>query len=262
MKSTRKSVKLVLAFALGVLGLAVSAQVAAAASYPRPQGATPVRVALAVAFKPCTSPNRQHGAPLAVQSCGPPIQTSNYLTVGTGDAWPGTTPNSIGRVRLDVIATSPEDVNIKANLTDVRCNSPSAVPGFCDNANADNPSVPDYSGELQVLIPLRITDQFNNDGSGNFTDPGTVSDAPFQQLPTEALAMSCATTTAFPPGDQIGSDCSVLTSENGLIAGSVQDGNRANVEIPGAIQVRDGGSTGTAGATDATLFEQQGFFGP
>lgn len=268
MKSTRKSVKLVLAFALGVLGLTVSAQVAAA-SHLRPQGATPVRVALAVAFERCpnnvvTSPNEQHAAPLALPSCNPPIQTSNFLTVGTGDAWPGTAANSVGRVRLDVQTTSPEDVLIKANLTDVRCNSTTAVSGFCNDANIDNASVPDYAGELQVLIPLRITDHYNDDGLGNFTESGTVSDAYFQ-VPTELLAMSCTSTTVStttPPGDQIGSDCSVVTSENGLIAGSVQDNNRANVDIPGAIQVKDGGSSGTAGAADATLFEQQGFFGP
>ncbi len=40
-------------------------------SYPRPAGATPLRVSLVVGFEECTTPNRVHGPPLDHPSCGP-----------------------------------------------------------------------------------------------------------------------------------------------------------------------------------------------
>jgi hypothetical protein len=76
-------------------------------------------------------------------SCNPPVQASSFLTVGTGDAWAGTTPKSIGSVRFDVKPTSPEDVKIVASLTDVRCVG-NSVSGFCGTVNTDNVTVPDY----------------------------------------------------------------------------------------------------------------------
>ena len=54
--------------------------------YPRPAGATPLRVPLVTAYNQCTSPNRVHGPPLASPSCSPPSQSSQHLTVGTPDA--------------------------------------------------------------------------------------------------------------------------------------------------------------------------------
>ena len=74
-----------LALALAALGALVVAQLAGAL-HPRPTGATPVRVSLVPAYEPCTSPNRTHGPPLAFPSCSPPVQTSDFLTVGTPDA--------------------------------------------------------------------------------------------------------------------------------------------------------------------------------
>src|SRR5439155_19412672 len=74
--------------------------------YPRPKGATPFRVPLAPAYKQCTSPNRQHGAPLSLGSCNPPQPTSSQLTVGTGDA-NGKAANSTGSVRYDVMGGDP-----------------------------------------------------------------------------------------------------------------------------------------------------------
>src|SRR5207245_1889419 len=69
--------------------------------FSRPKGATPLRAALAIAYRSCGSSNHQHGAPLAAGSCQPPVQSSAYLTVGTSDA-NGKLPNAIGRVRYDV----------------------------------------------------------------------------------------------------------------------------------------------------------------
>src|SRR5437667_8063465 len=80
--SMKRKMVLPLALALGALGLMVMAQMASA-THPRPKGATPLRVSTVPAFKQCTAPNRTHGLPLGFPSCNPPVQTSNYLTVGS-----------------------------------------------------------------------------------------------------------------------------------------------------------------------------------
>ena len=54
--------------------------------YARPKGATPYQTYLVPAYKSCDAPNEQHGAPLSADSCSPPQQLSDFLTVGTLDA--------------------------------------------------------------------------------------------------------------------------------------------------------------------------------
>jgi hypothetical protein len=248
----KRKMVLPLALALGALGLMVVAQMASA-THPRPKGATPLRVSLAVAYKACASPNRQHGAPLATLSCNPPVQASSFLTVGTGDAWPGTSPKSVGSVRLDVKTSSPEDVKIVSSGTDIRCIGNSAA-GFCTTANTDNPGVPDYSGELNGTANIRITDHFNGPigACGACADPATGQDLAFP------VTATCATTA----GDgTVGSTCSANTTANGTVLGSVQDNKRANVEVQ-QININDGGADGTAATTGNTLFETQGIWIP
>ena len=55
-------------------------------SYARPKSATPFKVSLVPAYTPCTAPNRTHGPPLDSDSCNPPAQASDELTLGTPDA--------------------------------------------------------------------------------------------------------------------------------------------------------------------------------
>jgi hypothetical protein len=249
----KRKMVLPLALALGALGLMVVTQMASA-THPRPKGATPLRVSLAVAFKACVNANRQHGAPLATLSCNPPVQASSFLTVGTGDAWVGTTPQSQGSVRLDVKTTSPEDVKIVSSITDVRCIGNSA-PGFCSTANTDNATVPDYSGELNGTANIRITDHYNGPigACGACADPATVQDLAFP------VTLTCATTGGV---GTIGSTCSANTTANGTVLGSVQDNKRANVEVQ-QVNINDGGSDGTAATpTGNTLFETQGIWIP
>jgi len=253
----KRKMVLPLALLIAAAGLMVVAQMATA-SHPRPKGATPLRVSLVPAYKQCPNSappaNRQHGAPLAVLSCNPPVQTSNFLTIGTGDAWPGTLSGSVGSVRLDVKTTSPEDVKIVSSITDVRCKGGNTVPGFCTTANTDNANVPDYNGELNGTATIRITDHFNGPigACGACTDPATVSDLAF---PVTLTCVATATTT-------IGGTCSANTTANGTVLGSVQDNKRANVEVQ-QINILDGGNDGTAATTtDNTLFETQGIFIP
>ena len=76
------------------------------AGYPRPAGASPLRVSLVPAFAECTGPNRTHGPPLASPSCSPPAQSSGQLTVGTPDA-NGKPTASIGWLRANVNVGRP-----------------------------------------------------------------------------------------------------------------------------------------------------------
>jgi hypothetical protein len=277
MNSTRKSMSLSLAFSFAMLlGLACAAQLASA-SHVRPRGATPVREALVVAYKPCpndvvTLANSTHGGPFpsagSNTSCTPAVPASDSLEVGTPDTPSnGAGVNFIGSVRLRVQLNAnptPNDVLINASISDVRCR-PSTDASVC-NSTSPLPNVAagqDYTGKLLVSIPTRITDHNNDDGSLNFTASGTVSDAAFDfSLP---VTLGCEPTDdplAPTPGDQVGSTCADSTSMNALVPGSVQTGNRANVQIPGSVDVFDGGSDGDVSTSPNTLFLEQGFFVP
>jgi DNA-binding beta-propeller fold protein YncE len=209
-------------------------------NYPRPRGATPFMTYLVPAYQPCFAWNRSHGPPFQnYGSCNPPVQASNYLTVGTADS-NGAPTKSIGSVRYDAIpgndATSQNeaDVTIVVTIYDVRNKS----------------DLSDYTGELTADSALRITDKNNtpNPGAG----PGTVSDT---HLP---FAVPCATTSDL----TIGSTCTVSTSANAVMPGSVAEGKRAIWEL-GQVKVYDGGADSLASTTgDNTLFMDQGIFVP
>jgi hypothetical protein len=249
MSLNRKRVSVALLVgAIGVMGMMVMAQLASA-THPRPKGATPLRVSIVPAFKACTTPNRTHGAPLAFPSCNPPVQTSTYLTVGSPDA-NGAPANSVASIRLDVQAGVPgppedSDVLIKSNGSDIRC-TPAGAATVCNSANAAD--CPDYSGELQGNAIIRISDHYNGPG---LNEPATVQDIPFP------VNTSCANTASTTEGGL----CSVSTSANAAVPGSVKDLQRAVVEIA-QLQVSDGGADGQVATTDNTLFEVQGIFIP
>src|SRR3954465_15397870 len=244
----KRKMVLPLALALGALGLMVMAQMASA-THPRPKGATPLRVSTVPSFKACTTPNRTHGAPLAFPSCNPPVQSSNFLTVGTPDA-NGANANSVSFIRLDVKVGVPgppddSDVLIKSSGADIRC-KPATAAAVCGTANAADG--PDYSGELQGNAIIRITDHYNGPG---LNEAATVQDIPF---PVNATCANTADTGA-------GGLCTANTSANAAVPGAVKDTQRANIEIA-QLQLNDGGADGQVATTDNTLFEVQGIFIP
>jgi hypothetical protein len=198
--------------------------------YPHPKGATPLFAPLVIAYKECTSPNSQHGAPLSYGSCVPPSQASDQLTVGSPDA-NGQAANSIGSVRYAVV---PGDVQINFSMTDVRKKS----------------DLSDYTGELQVNQSLRITDRDNGPDPTD-PDPGTTEDIGF---PVTAQCTATASTT-------IGSTCAVSTTADSVVPGSVTAGKRAIWQL-GQVRVFDGGSDGDVGTAPNTLFATQGVFVP
>jgi hypothetical protein len=227
--------------ALGTLLL--TAQLSSA-THVRPKGATPFRVPIVPAFKACTAPNRTHGAPLAFPSCNPPVQTSNFLTVGSPDA-NGAGANSVSFVLLKVKTTSPEDVLITSSGSDVRCKAGTAA-AVCSSANAADG--PDYSGQLQGNAVIRISDHYNGPG---LNEAATVQDIPF---PVNAQCANTAATTE-------GGLCTANTSANATVPGSVKDLQRGVVEIQ-QIQISDGGADGQVATLDNTIFGVQGIFIP
>jgi hypothetical protein len=205
-------------------------------SYVRPRGATPFRVTLTPSFSPCTAPNRQHGAPLAFDSCKPPQPASAQLTIGTPDS-NGMRANFQGFVRYDAIGTNtPEndaDVQVSTSITDVR----------------RQVTLVDYTGELGVEQIVQITDRSNGAAQN---EPATVQANPFR------FAVPCVAT-----GDtNVGGTCSLESTFNAILPGSVVEGKRAIWEL-GGIDVFDGGADGQAATTtDNTLFARQGLFVP
>jgi spore coat protein A, manganese oxidase len=206
------------------------------AGFPRPKSATPVTTSLVPAYEPCESPNREHGPPLAFPSCGPPVQASDHLTVGSPDA-NGHPASSVGYTSLRAVTGDPAtpadeaDVKLSLNLTDVRLKA----------------GLGDYTGELQARVTRRITDRFN---ANSQTEAGTVADIPLE------VPVQCSATAGTE-----GATCAVNTTLDALLPGSVREGKRAILELD-RVQVYDGGADGSADTAGNTLFAAQGVFVP
>jgi hypothetical protein len=214
----------------GGVGMSGIVNVTAATGYARPKGATPMRASLAPAYKQCTGAgNRTHGAPLSFPSCSPPLQVSDFLTVGSPDA-NLQAANSIGSVLLKVVAAP--DVSIVTSLTDVRKKS----------------DLTDYTGQLQARLPLRITDKYN----GPSLNEAATGDTAFN------VTVPCSGTS----DTAVGSTCALSTTANAVAPGAVVNAVRAIWEVRG-VQVFDGGADGVASTTgDNTLFADQAVFIP
>ena len=208
--------------------------------YPRPKGASPVRWPLVPAFNACTSPNRQHGPPLAYGSCAPPQPASNTLVVGTPDVT-GTAAESVGSLRMAVTAgdlgtpANDAQVSVGLSITDVRKRS----------------DFSDYGGELRLTVPLlRLTDKNNTTGFTSST-AGTMQDTSF------SATVPCAA-TADPA---VGGTCALTTSMESILPGAVLEGKRAVWELSQA-QVLDGGTDGDVDTAPNTIFARPGIFVP
>jgi hypothetical protein len=217
---------------------AVEVQTHRPRGFPRPKGATPFSIPLVPAYRACTAPNETHGAPFSYGSCSPPVLRSDYLTFGTPDA-NGKAANSIGSVRFDVqldntvTPVDEADVLVQASLTDVR----------------NQTSLTDYTGQLQTNATVRISDT-NNGGAGG-ADPATTSDIPL------GATMSCIATSSTTTGG----DCSVSTSLDAIVPGTITGGQRAVWQL-GDVTVSDGGSDGQVSTTPNSVLARQGVFVP
>jgi hypothetical protein len=214
--------------------------------YPRPKGATPVSTSLVPAYRPCESPDREHGPPLAFASCSGPAQASDYLTVGTADSNARPT-KFMGSIALETIVGNPSlpgdqaDLQLRADIADVLCAV--NVPGSCTGVLSD------YGGQLEAVFGVRITDKLNGHAG---TLPGTAED--LFRFPFTIPCVATADTTT-------GGACSLSTTADALVPGTIVEGKRAIWEI-GQIRVNDGGADGEASSDDNTPFLTQGIFVP
>ena len=179
--------------------------------YPRPRGASPLRLPLVPAYEYCAAPNNTHGGPLAFGSCSPPVHMSSSVTFGTPDA-NGAPVNSTGEIVMKAVVG---DALLAASLSDVRCK--------VAMASCTAGALSDYTGTLVgQMLNVRITD---HEGA-----PSTIQDRFFFQF-----SIPCAPTSAT---DQ-GSDCSVATTLNTMLPGAVVDGNRS-IWAPSAFAILEG----------------------
>jgi hypothetical protein len=213
--------------------------------FARPKGATPARIALVLAYQPCTVPNRTHGPGLAFASCNPPVRSSSTLTMGTVDS-NGAQSNAVDSVRYRSIAgnaateADEAEVDMIVDLSDVR----------------NSPSLTDYTGSVIVSSSLKITD---NQNAAEMPEPGTM-----QTIPLE-FSVPCIATVDTTKG----SDCDLQTTADALYPGSVVEGKRALWEL-GQVSVKDAGPNGTGanncpptcGDGDETTYLRQGVFVP
>jgi dipeptidyl aminopeptidase/acylaminoacyl peptidase len=208
-------------------------------TYPRPKGATPLRVPLVPANKQCTAPNSTHGAPLSFGSCGPPQLTSGQLTTGTPDSngLPARMDASLGLQAIpgnSATTANEADVKIDAHLNDVF-----------------KKDLSDYGGALRASLPLRITDKDNTPAPGG---PGAGTTQPFQY----GFDIPCTPD----PATNIGSDCSISTTADTLVPGTIKESLRTIWQI-GRVRVDDAGPDGNPDTTtDNTVFAVQGMFVP
>jgi hypothetical protein len=233
--------KVAIVLTMGALLVCVGA---AHATHPHPQGASPSYFSLVPAYKACTTPNRTHGAPLSFASCSPPVRASTFLTVGTADN-NGAAANSIGHIAYRVRVVPPEEVFVIMSISDVRC-TPATDSSVCTASNAQDG--PDYSGLLRAQFIFRLTDHFNGP---NMDEAATMLDVPF---PVNAACTNTSSTS-------IGGLCTVNTTLNAIVPGSIKDGQRMNMQL-GQIQVFDGGAAGDPNGPDSTLFAVEGTFVP
>jgi plastocyanin len=206
--------------------------------YARPKAATPVSIPFVNAYNSCGSTNRSHAAPLTYNSCNPPVQSSAFVTTGTPDA-NGKAAGFIGNVLMRAISgdvgtpADEADVSVDVHVEDVR-----------QTANVNN----DYTGQLGVELPMKITDR-NNGPSG--TEIGTVQEASL------VVPVPCVGTS----GSTIGGTCDVSTTLDSVLPGTVIELKRANWEL-GQLLMLDGGPDGLVSTNDNTVFARQGVFVP
>jgi hypothetical protein len=223
----------------------------ASGGYPRSKGATPFRASLVPAYAKCNTPNTTHGPPppLNVGSCKVPTMatTTNDVTVGTPDA-NGAGANSTGFVLFRVAGTV--NVLMTGSISDVRCGPGTTTPAKCTPANSTAGA--DYVGELQLEIPVRMSDRWNSTATGGGDHAATMQD--FNLRATFPCASTAATTQ--------GSICTLNTSANALFPGLAVDSRRATWEV-GQIVVNDGGPDGLISTpTGNKAFAKQGVFAP
>ena len=210
--------------------------------FPRPGGATPLRVSMAPAYQQCTSPNSTHIAPLDEPSCTPAVQESALLTTssigrGLAAATLSALPGNTGTMADEA------DFSITASATDVL----NKVGGT------------DYTGKVILTTRMRVTDQ-SSGYSGE--EGGTVQDAQF------SVPFDCVAT----PSDPAGSSCTVTTTADTLLPNFIKETKRTIISTftvnlldagaDGSITPPSGACPLSCGSGDEKVFMTQGVLAP
>ena len=164
------------------------------------------------------------------------------MTVGTPDA-NGAPVNSVGSVLYKVQVgdssnmVDDADVRIEVSSSDVRWRS----------------DLTDYTGELQAVVDMRITDRLNSIAPPVFPPDttGTVQDTPL------SVAVPCTATEST----STGATCASVTTADAVVPGVVVEGKRSVWEFD-RVNLFDGGPDGSLETQDSSLFATQGVFVP
>ena len=204
--------------ALGSLAFAGSAL----ATHPVPSatGSKTLHYSVVPAFRQCgvgSNPSDGgHSPPLGVPSCLPPIPNSSTAFAGA---------NFTGSADI-VVRNDSSDVDLTGTSTDVRTGSPTG---------------PLFNGSVGSTSRIRFADHYNCGGlgcTGPYTQAGTGTDTDFGPVP-----VTCTS-----------GNCTVTTSANAVLAGSVVPGKQAIVDVF-RLRVNDGFPSGQ-------LLAQQGIYIP
>ena len=207
------------------------------ASYPHPQSASQLQVALVPAFRQCGTggnpSNASHSPPVATGSCDPPRPGSVLAAVGTA---------SQSSAQMTVVAGDSDPTN--GNQANV-----SLAVGMTDiQAVSGGDYLPNPSGsDMTAVTRLRFTDKAN--GYGGL--PATATEYDFR------VPIDCASTS----DPSVGSSCSASTTANALVPGLVQE-QRQTIVQAFRVRVDDAGNNGVPGDSDDRIFATQGVFVP
>jgi glucose/arabinose dehydrogenase/PKD repeat protein len=214
------------------------------AAYDRPQQAGRLAFPLVPAFRQTISSTQcssrggtpsAHGAPLSLVSCNPP----GYLT-GTKARLGSRAVASVSYLASPGNPSTPADeadVTIALSATDVR------------NSATGGDYVPSAGGpDTTLAANLRVSDRYNG---STLTKSGTVTDFDF------AIPVNCAST----PDPAVGSTCSVSTTADGVLPGSIREGKRMVMQVFHQ-RLEDAGANGVRGDADDRGFAQGGYFVP
>jgi hypothetical protein len=223
----------------------------APAEHARPTGETPLNFRLVPQFTQCvgsTPPGMTHGPPLAVPSCNPPVETSNFLTLAAperpspygmkadGTAYagvkvtclvPGTTDQVTGSGANPPCTNAGDQIDVKISTaaTGVRCVT---VSGGCVAAAGL------YGGKVLVNWNIRTTDHFNQ----------AIPNPPGADCSDTASCTATSVDLPFDVGVQCTAGaCNYTTSMDLTIPGSAPEGKRMVIGL-GQTQVQDAGADG------------------
>jgi TolB protein len=169
-------------------------------AHVRPQGATPMRLPLTVAYNDCGA-GPTHDPPISSSTCGPAQASSPDLTLGE-PAVNGQLAKGKGFIKIK--ALSPSNGQVRVSINDVRCKN---------YFSGCNELLGDYSSFLNLSLNFQITDKA--------TTGGVSATVPILALTTQVPCTATADTT-------IGSTCQTTTDINSILPGAIVPGKRAS----------------------------------